>query len=158
VTSSAFKILCGAAILATVPLKIAAGTAAEPLDPESLKQRIIGFLQSEDFDVLPFDETKGPFIEARSAECRLGVTEALPQGWNRDGLRLLVPEGDRLFFVYDGTAYPELPTRRTAIRYQWTRLARAFGIDAPWLPSLAVTASAGCDARLLPWSELAVIP
>jgi hypothetical protein len=158
VTSSAFRILCVAAILATAPLKIAAGTAAEPRDPESLNRRIVAFLQSERFTVEPFDGMKGPFIEARSARCRLGVTEALPQGWNRDGLQRLVPQGDRLFFVYDGAVYRDLPTHRTAIRYQWTRLARATGLDLSWRPGLAVTASPGCDAERLPWSELASVP
>jgi hypothetical protein len=75
-------------------------------------------------------------------------TAALPQGWNNDGLRLST-SGSRLFFVYDGNIYPEQPSHRTAIRYQWTRLMRALGADTRWKPSLAVTASDGCDAERL---------
>ena len=156
--SPAVKILWAAAILATVPLKIAAGTAGDPREPERLQQGIVAFLNQNGFAVAPFDAAEGPFIQATAPGCRLGVTEALPQGWNRDGLRLLLPNGDRLFFVYDETIYSELPTLRTAIRYQITRLARAVRIDAPWMPSLAVTASSGCDAEHLPWAELAAVP
>jgi hypothetical protein len=152
----AFTILCAAAIALTLPLKIAAGTAREPRAPELLQERLSAFLVREGFHLLPHAESAGPFVPAVAEGCRLGIAEALPQGWNSDGLRLSA-SGSRLFFVYDGSIYAEPPTRRTAIRYQWTRLMRALGADTPWKPSLAVTASHGCDAESLPWAELATV-
>ena len=145
-----FAMVCAAAIGLTLPLKIVAGTAREPRAPELLQHRIATFLAREGFQVLPHSAAEGPFVQAVANGCRIGIAEALPQGWNSDGLRLSAPPGNHLFFVYDGIVYPDQPTRRTAIRYQWTRLMRAFGADTPWKSSLAVSASDGCASEHLP--------
>ena len=69
--SPAVKILWAAAILATVPLKIAAGTAGDPREPERLQQGIVAFLNQNGFAVAPFDAAEGPFIQATAPGCRL---------------------------------------------------------------------------------------
>lgn len=157
-SSPALKALFAAAILLTVSLKILVGDAAGAGPGDDVEKYVADFLGRHDFQVLDYSPEQGPFLPAVSGNCRIGVAQATAQGWNRDALHLFAKTEDRLFFVYNGAIYPDQPTTRTAIRYQWTRFLRKIGIGVSWRPVFAVTSSASCHADSLPWAELATVP
>jgi exosortase/archaeosortase family protein len=150
--------LGAAALLLALPLKVAAGDAGRLGDPEALRARAAAFLEEQGFAVAAYAEADGPFLRAAKGACRVGIAEAAAQGWNRDGLRLLTGEGERLVFVDGGRVHAEQPLARTVLRHHATRLARAVGMQVSWRPTLAVTASAACAAEALPWGTLAELP
>lgn len=90
--------------------------------------------------------------------CRLRVAVMAPQGWHSGVVRNLARPGDDVFFAYGGAIYPEQPTWRTRMDLYTTLILRRFGAAPAQRTVLGVIADTACNARALPWGDVAILP
>jgi hypothetical protein len=125
-------------------------------DGRAFQLRIAEFLNRQRLIVSVGDrfEEGQPSIRANTGSCRILVVRSPAIGWDRDVIRRHASPDDEVFVVYRGKIYQEQPTLQTALDFLWTRLWRELGIYAYNYPIIAVIASKGCDARMMPWEEV----
>ena len=92
-----------------------------------------------------------PVIRATKGTCRMLVMKISPDGWQRDLIRDHAEATDRVFFVFRGNIYPDLPTWLTAAAGLWSRLLRELRLRRHITPVIAVIAPGFCNAERLPW-------
>jgi len=122
-----------------------------------LEEACVAFFKREGFDV----ETGTRFgffvIDARLNDCRLEVSEAVPEGYNADAVAAHAPQGAQVFFEYHGELSSVHPTTRATLARLWNQLKWQLDLDKSWSPVLAIAAVGPCAVATLPWSELATI-
>jgi hypothetical protein len=130
--------------------------AAAPDTSLELKDELVEFLFSHRFDVAVLDESMDsmPVIRATKGTCRMLVMKISPDGWQRDLIRDHAEATDRVFFVFRGNLYPDLPTWLTAAAGLWSRLLRELRLRRNITPVIAVIAPELCNAERLPWQEI----
>jgi hypothetical protein len=148
--SPAFKWGIALLLALTLAWKFA-GRGAEDGHPE---RRVFEFLIHHGFDVALTENVRGDIIIATSAACQVRIAKASYDGDNRDLIRSLATESDRIFYVFQGRQYLEQPVWLTVSNRLWTRFLSELGFERAEEPILAVIASQQCDAERLPWVEL----
>ena len=141
-------------VIILLPLTIGWKVAAKPENPVEIQNAIVEFLTKQQFDASVTDENMEymGIIDARSRSCQLQVSRVSPLGHQAEIVRRASATGDRTFYVFRGTVYPEQPVRLTVASYLWFRFLRELGLVSRVPPVLAVVTS--CDAEQLPWSSL----
>jgi hypothetical protein len=121
------------------------------------QRRVVDFLARQRFVVSAADrvEEGRPMVRASAGACRLLIARSPAMGWDRDLIRGFRTTGDDVFAVYKGQVYAEQPTWRTVPNFLWARFRRELGMKVPAEPALAIVAAEICEAKRLPWAELA---
>jgi hypothetical protein len=125
--------------------------------PELLGSAVSSFLLQHGFESRLEKGYGQVLIHASSGKCRMLISEASPQGWNRSSIELLAKPVGRLTYVFDGAIREHEPFLAPMIDHYWTRARIKMGFSASSHPVLAVAASDECAINALPWSELAVL-
>jgi len=150
--SRGFRLL----LIAVLPVSLLFKLAAQPDDPPNFGKRIVTFLDRHSLTVSAGEETLGgiPTIRATADKCRILVirTEAPDADW--DIVRNSAAGDDRVFIVFRGKTYDDLPKWPMIQNYLWSRLRHELAIIPYLTPTLAVIASPNCHAERLPWREL----
>jgi hypothetical protein len=150
------KLLLGLALVFTVgPKALPTFRVDYRTPPRQAEPQIVAFLLAHGFEAYSEQRRFGRLVHATSDECRLRVLEVDPNGSNRDTVRLIATETDRIAFIFSGQIYSDQPMVLTALSYSWTRLQSRMGLPARAAAVLGVTASQGCSLEKLPWTELA---
>jgi hypothetical protein len=128
-----------------------------PAGPEVLGKAVTSFLLEHGFESQLETRVDQILIHASSGKCRMLISEAAPQGWNRSSIELLAKPVGRLSYVFDGAVHEYEPFLAPMIDHYWTRARIKMGFSPSRHPVLAVAASDECAINALPWSELAVL-
>ena len=128
-----------------------------PADPEVLGKAVTSFLLEQGFESR-LEITHGQvFIHANAGKCRMLVTEAAPQGWNRDGIELRSKPVGQLNYIFDGAVHKREPFVAPLVDEYWTRVRIKMGLNPSRHPVLAVAASDDCSVNALPWWGLSTL-
>jgi hypothetical protein len=151
------KLFLAAALVVTLGLKLLLhdrGTAAA--DQGDLGEAVARFLNKTGFE--PHLETKfgRVFIHAKAGKCRLLISEATPQGWDKSSNEIWAKPIGRLSYIFDGAVHADEPFVAPMLDRWWMRVRVKMGLSANRHPLLAVAASDDCTINALPWWELAV--
>jgi hypothetical protein len=147
-------------VLLLLPLTLAWKLAVRPGDSADVEinhqLKIVDFLTKQHFKVAMAERVQQgqPFLQATAGACRILIVDSPAIGSDRDLVRRLVTDSDRVFVVFRGKVYPEQPTSLTVFDFLWTRFQRELGLRASAAPVLAVIAPPICDAERLPWADL----
>jgi hypothetical protein len=153
--SLAPKVFLALALALTLSLKVMVRDTENQKAHLTVQNSVVAFLARHQFQ--SHGTPDGSRIYATSGDCRLLVSEMVPQGWNLDSINTMGTLEGRLSFVFKGVVYTDHPVSitRTTLSHYWTRLQQKMGLDASWNPVLAVVASDGCSLDALPWKEIA---
>lgn len=140
--------------------KLAASGATPEVDPAETAQAIERMLAREGFDARVVETRRAPqaYAVAARGACRLIAGEYAPHSTTRDVYRRLAAPLGRLQFAHRGTLHHDEPKLLGLLDYYRWRELRRVSIAAARRPIIAVAASPGCDARRLPWQDLAELP
>ncbi len=92
---------------------------------------------------------------ATGGPCQMKVVLSSSRGWHRDLIQNLKVGAAEAFVVFGGQLYDEQPTWLTVPDFLWSRLLSGMGFSSTPRSVITVIATSGCDARRLPWQELA---
>ena len=117
---------------------------------------VTNFLRRHNFIVIKSEPmTEGQLaIHAAAGDCRVRVAKSAPVGWDRDMVRRSATASERVFVVFDGRIYDELPSLLTVSNFLWTRFRRELGFSYQMKSIYTVVQSNRCRAETLPWAEL----
>jgi hypothetical protein len=151
-SSGLLKWSVGITLLLSIGWKI----AIPPDDQNDLKEALVEFFESNHFNVVVTEQVVNytPIIQANTASCHLQIARLTSDGSNRDLIRHLTMEKERLYAVFRGRVYPKQPISWTVLSYLWSRSLREIGLISHIAPVLAVAANSSCDIEQLPWQEL----
>lgn len=137
-----------------LPLASAGKFAIPPENPLEIRDAIVDYLSTQNFDVTFTDNILEylPAIKASSGGCHLYVAGISPLGHEANVVRQFSEPGDHIFYVFRGAAYPQQPVRLTIASYLWFRFLRELGFVSRVPPVLAVISS--CEVEHLPWNLL----
>jgi len=82
------KLFFAAAFTLTLGLKLLVYHPIAPADPEVLGKAVATFLLKQGFEARLETSFGEPIVHANAGKCRMLITEAAPQGWNRGGIEL----------------------------------------------------------------------
>jgi hypothetical protein len=151
-------LLLGAVLVASVALKLGIGHLAAPDAQPGTRAAVSALLERQGLTVRGVEtDLDLTLIRAdRAPACQMTVALMAPQGWHGGVIASLA--GDTApVFVFGGAVYDTQPALRARARLYWTLLLRQLGVRAAFHPLLGVIATPGCDARALPWGEVAAI-
>ena len=151
------KFFLAAALALTLGLKLVFYHPVAPADPEALGEAVASFLLKQGFESRLEIKFGQVFIHANAGQCRMLITEAAPQGWNRDGIALHSKPVGRLNYIFDGTVHEQEPFVAPLVGEYWTRVRIKMGLNLSRHPVLAVAASDDCSINALPWWELSTL-
>ena len=156
--SYAPKLFLAAALALTLGLKLLLyhGEPA-PADAEVLGENVAAFLVHHGFESRLEKRFGSVFIHAIAGKCRMLISEAVPQGWNRSSIELLAKPLGRLNYVFNGAVHAQQPFLVPMLDEYWMRVRIKMGLSPNRHPVLAVAASDDCAVNALPWWELNVL-
>ena len=117
-----------AALLVTVPLKLADVAGAKQSLSRNLQQAIVAMLASEGYEIKIGDIFGSFVVNAQHENCRLQLREAAAQGYNADAIES-ASKGAQLAFAYRGELWQQHPTLRATIAEIWNRFKWHLRID-----------------------------
>jgi hypothetical protein len=152
------KLFLAIALVLTLALKLVVyHQQPVPADPEVLGKAVTSFLLEQGFESR-LEITHGQvFIHANVGKCRMLITEAAPQGWNRDSIELRSKPVGQLNYIFDGAVHKREPFVAPLLDEYWTRVRIKMGLNPSRHPVLAVAASDDCSINTLPWRELGTL-
>jgi hypothetical protein len=145
-----------AAFVATLGLKLLLydrGTAVA--GEQDLGEVVAGFLNRAGFEPHVEKSFGRVFIHANAGKCRILISEATPQGWDKSSNEIWARPVGRLSYIFDGTVHADEPFVAPMFDRWWTWVRLKMGLSANRHPLLAVAASEDCTINALPWWELA---
>jgi hypothetical protein len=151
-----FKLFFAAALALTLALKLLLYQREAP-DPALFAETVASFLIQHGFESRLEKRVGQVFIYANAGKCRMLITEAAPQGWNRDGIELRSKPVDQLNYIFDGAVHEREPFIAPMVEEYWTRVRIKMGLNPSRHPVLAVAASDDCSINALPWWELGTL-
>ena len=150
------KLFLATLLVLTLGLKLAVySQQAAPADPDVVNRTVVAFLLQHGFES-HLDKRSGMF-DANAGNCRMLITEAAPQGWDRSRVELHAKTIGRLSYVFDGAIYANEPFLAPMIDEYWARVGFKMGLKPSRHPILAVAASDDCKMSALPWWQLAEV-
>jgi hypothetical protein len=144
-----------AALVVTLGLKLLyydPGTAAA--GEQDLGEAVTGFLVKAGFEPHVENRSGRVFIHADAGECRMLISEATPQGWDRSSNEIWAKPVGQLSYIFDGAVHVQEPFLAPMLDRWWMRLRVKLGLSPNYHPVLAVAASDECAINALPWWEL----
>jgi hypothetical protein len=156
--SSGPKLFLAAAFVLTLALKLLLyhrETAAA--DHEVLGEAVAGFLLKIGFESQIEKKFGSVFIHANSGKCRMLISEATPQGWDRNSNAIWAKPVGRLSYIFNGAVQVDEPFLGPMLERWWTGFRVKLGLSPNYHPVLAVAASDDCAVDSLPWWELSVL-
>ena len=126
-------------------------------DSEVIGETVAAFLVQHGFESRLEKRFGTVLIHANAGKCRMLISEAAPQGWNRSSIELRAKPVGRLSYVFDGAVYARAPFLAPVLDEYWTRVRIKLGFSPTPHPVLAVAASDDCTVSELPWWELGVL-
>jgi hypothetical protein len=152
------KHLLAAAFVLTLGLKLLLYHGeAPPADPEALGEAVSSFLLQHGFESRLEKKYDQVLVYANAGKCRMLISEAAPQGWNRSSIEIRAKPVGRLNYVFDGVVHEHEPFLGPVVDEYWRRVRFKMGLSASRHPVLAVAASDECAITTLPWFELSVL-
>jgi hypothetical protein len=149
------SLLLGFLLLASLAIKIPGSMSGKEVAVDNFPRRVTEFLRRSGFTTEPHVSDVDMFsIAAHSGECRILVAVLSPQGWHRDIIKKLAPDGSEVFFFYDGKVYDDQPVTRTRFDDYWTRFLRYAGTDSQQPPILGIAQSPECRKHTIAWNAL----
>jgi hypothetical protein len=156
--SYAPKLFLAVALALTLALKMLLyNQGPAPADAEVLGETVAAFLLQHGFESNLEKRFDSVFIRVNAGKCRMLISEAAPQGWDRSRLELLAKPVGRLTYVFDGAVHAHQPFLAPMLDQYWMRVRLRLGLSSNRHPVLAVAASDDCAVDALPWSELGVL-
>jgi len=128
-----------------------------PADSDVIAETVAAFLVQQGFESRLEKRFSTVLIHANAGKCRMLISEAAPQGWNRSSIELRAKPVGRLFYVFDGAVYAHEPFFSPLLDEYWARVRIKFGFSPKPHPVLAVAASDDCTVSELPWRDLGVL-
>jgi len=130
---------------------------APPAEPEALGEAVSSFLIQHGFASRFEKKYDQVLIYANAGKCRMVISEAAPQGWNRSSIEMWAKPVGRLSYVFDGSVHQSEPFLAPLLDEYWTRVRFKVGLSPSRHPVLAVAASDDCVVDSLPWWQLSVL-
>jgi hypothetical protein len=118
-----------------------------------LGETVAAFLREHGFNSRIEKRFLSVFIHANAGKCRMLISEAVPQGWNRGSIEVLAKQVGHLTYVFDGAVHANQPW--SMIDEYWMRFRLKVGLSSNRHPVLAVAASDDCVVNALPWWKIA---
>jgi hypothetical protein len=128
-----------------------------PADAEVLGETVAAFLLQHGFETRFEKRFDWVIVHANAGKCRMLVSGAAPQGWDRSRIEMLAKPVGRLSYVFDGAVHAHEPFVASMLDEYWTRVRVRVGLSPNRHPVLAVAASDDCAVDALPWWELGVL-
>lgn len=151
-TTFAFKSL----LIFLIPLTFAWKLVPEHQPPQNVQGSVTRFLTTHEFHVTEQTPTDSVLIlRATKGNCSMIVAEASPDSATRYAMRHLATTLDQRFVVFGGEVSGEQPTWLTLAQVWWTKFLHKIGISMSDPVPIMVAANYSCNARRLPWGELA---
>jgi hypothetical protein len=122
-----------------------------------LEEAVVSFLLQHGFESRLEKKFDRVFVRANAGKCRVLITEAAPQGWDRSSIELLASPVGRLSYVFDGAVHEREPFLAPMIDRYWTLMRIKMGLSPSRHPVFAVAASDDCSISALPWQELGTL-
>jgi hypothetical protein len=147
-----------AALVTTLGLKLLLydrGTAAT--GEQNLREAVTGFLVKAGFESHVQNRFGRVFIYADAGKCRMLISEATPQGWDRSSNEIWAKPVGQLSYIFDGAVHVHEPFLAPMLERWWMRLRVKLGLSPNYRPVLAVAASDECAVDSLPWWQLSVL-
>jgi hypothetical protein len=152
------KLFLAAAFALTLGLKLLFyHLVPAPTDPEMLGETLASFLLQHGFESRLETRFGQVVVHAKLGNCRMLISEAAPQGWNRSSIELQAKPVGRVSYVFDGAVHQHEPFFAPMIDEYWTRVRFKMGLSPSRHPVLAVAASDECMINALPWWELGTL-
>ena len=152
------KLFLAAALALTLALKLLLyHREPAPADAEVLGEAVAAFLLQHGFESRLEKRFGSVFIHANAGKCRMLISEAAPQGWDRSSIELSAKPVGRLTYVFDGAVHAHQPFLAPMLDEYWMRVRIKMGLSPNHHPVLAVAASDDCAVNALPWWELGVL-
>jgi hypothetical protein len=150
------KLFFAAALALTLALKLLLNQREAP-DPALFGETVASFLSRHGFESHLEKGFGQVLIQANAGKCRMLITEAAPQGWNRDAIELRSKPVGQLSYIFDGAIHKRVPFVAPMVDEYWTRVRIKMGLNPSRHPVLAVAASDDCSINALPWWELGTL-
>jgi hypothetical protein len=150
------KLFFAAALVLTLALKLLLNQRDAP-DSALFAETVASFLTQHGFESRLEKRFGQVFIHANEKKCHMLITEAAPQGWNRDGIGLHSKQVGQLNYIFDGAVHEREPFVAPLVDEYLTRVRIKMGLNPSRHPVLAVAASDDCAINALPWWELGVL-
>jgi hypothetical protein len=128
-----------------------------PADAEVLGEAVAAFLLQHGFESGLEKRFDSVFIHAYAGKCRMLISEAAPQGWDRSRNELWAKPVGRLTYVFDGAVHAHQPFLAPMLDKYWMQVRIKMGLSPNYHPVLAVAASDDCAVNALPWRELGLL-
>jgi hypothetical protein len=126
-------------------------------DNAVLGEAVVPFLLEHGFESHLEKSSDGVLVHATAGQCRMLISEATPQGWDRHQNELLAKPVGRLSYIFDGALRPNEPFLAPMLDRWWMRVRIKLGLSPNYHPVFAVAASEDCAVDTLPWWQLAVL-
>jgi hypothetical protein len=126
-------------------------------DHEVLDEALVAFLLQHGFESDLEKSSDGVLVHATAGKCRMLISEATPQGWDRNQNELLAKPVGRLSYIFDGAIHPYEPFLAPMLDRWWMKVRIRLGLSPNYHPVLAVAASDDCSIDALPWWELSTL-
>lgn len=147
-------------IFLLLPLTIALKLTVTPdgalnlRDMEEVQEKLVEFLNRNQFDVDIEKLLDAPVIRASTGTCQMLIMNVSLDGWQRDLIRGRARTTDRVLYIFRGKVYAHQPVWLTATVGIWSRQLQRLGLLRNVPPVIAIIAPRLCDAEHLPWTEL----
>jgi hypothetical protein len=152
------KLFLAAAFALTLGLKLLLyHSESVPADAEMLGETVAAFLVHHGFESRLEKRLDSVFIHANAGKCRMLISEAAPQGWDRSRIELWAKPVGRVAYVFDGAVHAHQPFLAPMLDEYWMRVRVKIGLSPNHHPILAVAASDDCAVNALPWWELGMV-
>jgi hypothetical protein len=143
-----------AAFVLTLALKLLLYYRETAVADTDVLGKVAAFLLEHGFEPHLAKNSDGVFIDANAGKCRMLISEATPQGWDRNQNELWATPVGRLSYVFDGAVHAQEPFLAPMLDRWWMRLRVKLGLSPNYHPVLAVAASEECAVDSLPWRQL----
>ena len=123
-------------------------------DTEEIQQKLVEFLNRNQFDVDIEKLLDAPVIRASAGTCQMLIMNVSLDGWQRDLIRGGAPTTDRVLYIFRGEVYAHQPVWLTATVGIWSRQLQRLGLLRNVPPVIAIIAPRFCNAERLPWTSM----
>lgn len=138
--------------------KVAASNSAPKPDPMLFLGAADAALQQAGFATSFRRSELGPFVQARTGDCRIMVREITDGATYAEGARFAATTIGPTLYLYRGRMHSEPPNAVPLFEYYLWRGLHRLGIATARRPLAAIARSSGCEGHRIDWSPLAELP
>jgi len=123
------------AFVLTVALKLHLYREPAPADLGALGEALGAFLLQHGFETRSEKRFDWIIVHANAGKCRMLISEAAPQGWDRNRLEMWAKPVGRRNYIFDGAVHSREPFLAPMLDEYWARVRVRVGLSSLWISS-----------------------